>query len=51
MSGVSTVRKELHDMLPTYRLIEDTLAGESAVKAAKEKYLPIPASCSCVRRR
>lgn len=41
-SGVEFVRRELVPYLPQYVLIEDCIAGEQQVKAAKEVYLPIP---------
>lgn len=42
MPNVSFKRKELRDMEATYDLIEDTVAGETAVKARRTKYLPMP---------
>lgn len=41
-ANVSSVRKELADMLAKYELIGDALSGEQEVKSKKEKYLPKP---------
>jgi len=44
-SGAKIQRRELREMQEKYRKISDAIAGEEAVKAAAEKYLPIPSSC------
>lgn len=44
MSNVSHIRSELKTKLTAYRLINDCLAGEEAVKARKTDYLPKPNS-------
>jgi hypothetical protein len=44
-SNVTIQRKELRDMQEKYAKISDAIAGEEAVKAAGEKYLPIPSDC------
>lgn len=40
--GVAYTRQELIDRLPDYRLIDDTLSGERAVKDGRTRYLPMP---------
>lgn len=40
--NVAFMRPELVRLLPQYELIRDCIAGETAIKAAKEKYLPMP---------
>ncbi len=40
--SINFVRKELKDKLKEYRRIDDCIAGESAIKAATKRYLPIP---------
>jgi hypothetical protein len=42
--SVDTVRDELGKMLPIYEMIQDAISGESAIKAKREKYLPVPNS-------
>jgi hypothetical protein len=42
MPNVAFVRKEVKDLQPQYELISDALGGESKVKRAKTKYLPMP---------
>lgn len=44
-SNVQIQRKELRDITEKYQKIEDTIAGEEAVKKAGAKYLPVPSSC------
>lgn len=39
---VHWIKPELEKVLPKYRLIEDAIEGETAVKARREYYLPIP---------
>lgn len=40
MPNVTFVRPELKRLLPEYYLIRDCISGESAIKEAKDKYLP-----------
>lgn len=40
--NVAYIRPEVAKLFPQYYLIRDAIAGEVAVKAAKEKYLPKP---------
>lgn len=42
MTDVTTQRAEYTAALPSWTLAEDAAAGEAAVKAAKDKYLPRP---------
>ncbi|QBZ71723.1 hypothetical protein [Pseudomonas phage KP1] len=42
MPNVAFVRPELAKLLPLYYLIRDAIAGEPTVKAARDKYLPMP---------
>lgn len=44
-TGAKIQRKELRDMEAKYAKISDAISGEEAVKAAREKYLPVPSSC------
>lgn len=39
---VNWIKPELKKMLPQYKLIRDVIAGEQAVKDAREVYLPMP---------
>lgn len=41
-ANVAFIRNELTALLPQYYLIRDAISGETAVKAAKTKYLPMP---------
>lgn len=41
-ANVAFIRLELAKLLPLYYLIRDAIAGEPTVKAAREKYLPMP---------
>lgn len=43
--GSQIQRRELIQVQPKYQKIADAIAGEDAVKAAGDKYLPIPSSC------
>lgn len=40
--NVTFVRPELVRLMPQYELIRDAIAGETAVKGARTKYLPMP---------
>lgn len=40
--SVKSIRKEVSDLLPIYKMIRDVLGGPSRVKAAGTAYLPIP---------
>lgn len=40
--NVAFIRPELEQLLPQYELIRDCIAGETVIKAAKTKYLPMP---------
>ncbi len=40
--NVAYIRPELQNILPTYVIIEDCIAGSRAIKAKREKYLPQP---------
>ena len=40
--NVAFIRPELVRLLPQYELIRDCIAGETAIKAAGQKYLPMP---------
>lgn len=42
MKGVAFIRQELVKLFPIYRMIRDCLSGETAIKAAKKTYLPMP---------
>lgn len=42
---VNYIKDSLKVMLPQYNLISDCISGEVAVKAAREKYLPMPEGC------
>lgn len=40
--NVAFIRPELEQLMPQYELIRDCIAGETVIKAAKLKYLPMP---------
>jgi Domain of unknown function (DUF4055) len=42
MPDVTTTRAEYDDALPLWQMAEDAAAGEHAVKAKREEYLPVP---------
>jgi len=44
LPNVAFMRTELSAVIAQYSLIRDCLAGETAIKAAKETYLPMPES-------
>lgn len=40
--NVAFIRPELEKLIPQYELIRDCIAGETVIKAARTKYLPMP---------